>query len=153
MPDMKGRKLLAAGLDTSLRLIEACAKRLAEDVVAASSAPEFQEERDALRKVVLAMSACVSFFVDLASDSTSETLLKLTSWIPTRWTTSLLSCFEAFPARVANFTLHAGIVKIILDLGSARRLEPRLRGDDRLLIQTLTDKVRLPGSRRRRALD
>ncbi|KAK4333987.1 Protein dopey [Rhodotorula toruloides] len=141
MPAVEGRKLLAAGLETSLRIIEACAKRLSEDGVADSSAPELQDERDTLRQVVLATAGCVTLFVDLASDSASETSLRLPSWLPEDWTKTLLSCFETSPARVANFTLHAGILKIILDLGSARTLEPRLRGDDRFLIQTLAAKL------------
>ncbi|BGP07694.1 Protein dopey-1 [Rhodotorula toruloides] len=141
VPAVEGRKLLAAGLETSLRIIQACAKRLLENGVADSSAPELQDERDALRQVVLATAGHVTLFVDLASNSTSETSLRLPSWVPEDWTRTLLSCFEAFPARVANFTLHAGIVKIILDLGSARTLEPRLQGDDRFLIQTLAAKL------------
>ncbi|BGP31712.1 hypothetical protein JCM10296v2_003486 [Rhodotorula toruloides] len=141
MPAVEGRKLLAAGLETSLRIIKACAKRLSRDGVADSSAPGLPGERDALRQVVLATAGCVTLFVELATDSISETSLRLPSWVPEDWTKTLLSCFEGSPARVANFTLHAGIVKIILDLGSARTLEPCLRGDDRFLIQTLAAKL------------
>ncbi|GEM07562.1 cellular morphogenesis-related protein [Rhodotorula toruloides] len=116
MPAVEGRKLLAAGLEASLRIIEACAKRLAEEGIAESSAPELQNERGSLRKVVFAT-------------------------VDYEWSKTLLAPFELYPAQVANFSLHAGIVRIILDIGSARSIEPQLRCDHRVLIQTLASKL------------
>ncbi|GAA6000168.1 hypothetical protein JCM10207_007887 [Rhodosporidiobolus poonsookiae] len=135
VPETEGRELLAGGLGATLKLVHHCAERIAR--------AESDADRTAARQLLLAAVPALELLVDLASESSSEPApLHLSSWSPEKWTGALVDCLSAFPASVANFELHATIIRTILALSSsADALQPTLRVTERSLLDALTSKL------------
>ncbi|CEQ42798.1 SPOSA6832_04666 [Sporobolomyces salmonicolor] len=128
LPETEGRELLAAGLATALRLVEACAKQVGQSA-----------DGDAGTRELLLSAIRIVEQLAVASGEVEDELHL--PWQPVGWTDSLIGCLSASRAIVANFTLHSSIIKLVLTLTKASRLRPPLRGDRRPLIEALASKL------------
>ncbi|GAA5963888.1 hypothetical protein JCM21900_003967 [Sporobolomyces salmonicolor] len=128
LPETEGRELLAAGLATALRLVEACAKQVGQSADGDVGA----------RELLLSAIRIVEQLAVASGEVEDELHLP---WQPEGWADSLIGCLSASRATVANFTLHSSIIKLVLTLTKASRLHPPLRGDRRALIEALASKL------------
>ncbi|GAA6042706.1 hypothetical protein JCM8097_003757 [Rhodosporidiobolus ruineniae] len=133
LPETDGRELLAGGLGAVLRIMEASAERL----TASAAAEEGEAGRRNGQDLLLAAVPVLEALVELASSNSPSDAadvsprtapptevalpLPLSSFDLPSWSTTLLRCLDAYPAKVAHFALHEAVIRSLLEVALARR--------------------------------
>ncbi|GAA5887198.1 hypothetical protein JCM6882_002446 [Rhodosporidiobolus microsporus] len=138
LPETEGRELLAAGIASVLRTMQAWAQSLVRADDAA------RDEATSPRQVFLEAVTVLERLVQLGAtdaDVPSSPHLVL-AWSPGTWLDGVVRCFTSVPATILNFDLHSAIVRSIVAISdSSGALHPAPSAGTRTVMAALVSKL------------